>query len=137
MFFALLQQSSALLIGFIFIIGLLVGSFLNVVIYRLPLMMQAEWRRECHAYLDIPFTEEKPPFNLLLPASHCPMCKTAIKAYQNIPVISYLLLSGKCGHCRRPIPARYPLVEALTGLGSALVAWHFGYCDAHRIGRKI
>jgi len=130
MFLVILQQYPLVLICFVLVIGLLVGSFLNVVIYRLPLIMQAEWRRECHAYLDLPFTENKPVFNLLWPSSHCPFCKTRIKAHQNIPVISYLLLGGKCSHCDAPIACRYPLIEAFTGLCSALVAWHFGYSIA-------
>ena len=122
------QENPLLLISFIFLIGLSVGSFLNVVIYRLPVMMKTSWRRECHEYLELPLNEaEHTDFNLMLPASHCPVCKTKIKAYQNIPVISYLLLGGKCGHCGVAIAIRYPLIEALTGVCSALVAWHFGY----------
>jgi len=114
------------------IIGLLVGSFLNVVIYRLPLMMQRGWRRECIEFLQLDAgtiqdenTEE--PFNLVLPLSRCPGCKTPIKPYQNIPVISYLFLKGKCATCGCHISTRYPIIEALTALASIIVAWHFGY----------
>ncbi len=127
MLLASLEQSSLLLISVILVLGLLVGSFLNVVIYRLPVMMQASWRRDCHEFLQLPLAEETEVFNLMLPGSRCPSCKTEIKAYQNIPVLSYLLLGGKCAHCGVTIAWRYPLIEAFTGLCSALVAWHFGY----------
>lgn len=112
------------------VIGLLVGSFLNVVIYRLPLMMQRNWRRECTEYLQISSEETQPeeePFNLVFPLSRCPRCNTPIKPYQNIPVISYLFLKGKCAACSKPISSRYPLIEAFTAITSAMVAWHFGY----------
>lgn len=109
------------------ILGLMIGSFLNVVIYRLPVMMQNGWRRDCLAYLQMPAEPEGERFDLLWPGSRCPACKTEIRAYQNIPVLSYLWLHGKCGHCAAPISPRYPLIEAFTGLCSALVAWHFGY----------
>jgi leader peptidase (prepilin peptidase)/N-methyltransferase len=110
------------------VIGLLVGSFLNVVIYRLPLMMQQNWRKECSDYLQLPgeqYTSE--PFNLALPPSRCPHCQAPIKAYQNIPVVSYLFLGGKCAHCKTAISLRYPFVEAFTGIISLIVAIHFGY----------
>lgn len=123
-----LQQSPTLLISCVFIIGLMVGSFLNVVIFRLPVMMNRDWRKECREYLELETEEEESePFNLMVPASHCPHCHTEIKPYQNIPVLSYLFLGGKCAHCGHPISMRYPLIEAFTGLCSALVAWHFGY----------
>lgn len=122
-----LQQSPTLLISLVFILGLMVGSFLNVLIYRLPVMMQTSWRRECLEYLQMPAEAQGETFNLLLPGSRCPACKTEIKAYQNIPVLSYLWLRGQCGHCGVPISLRYPLIEAFSGLCSALVAWHFGY----------
>ncbi len=111
-------------------IGLLVGSFLNVVIYRLPVMMQQNWRKECAEYLQIeaPGTEPEPEqFNLVLPLSRCPSCKTPIKPYQNIPVVSYLFLKGQCAACGNPISSRYPIIEAFTAITSAIVAWHFGY----------
>lgn len=130
--FNILEQSSLLLITLMTLIGLLVGSFLNVVIYRLPLMMQRQWRSDCLAYLgQTPETEpEKEPFNLVLPLSRCPHCHTAIKPYQNIPVISYLLLKGRCAACKAPISPRYPIIEAFTGVCSALVAWKIGFDDA-------
>lgn len=111
----------------IFILGLMLGSFLNVVIYRLPLMMKTTWRRECRQFLQLPEEESKPPFDLTRPGSHCPSCQTAIKPHQNIPVASYLLLGGKCAHCAAHISPRYPLIEAFTGVCSVVVAWHFGF----------
>ena len=112
------------------LIGLLVGSFLNVVIYRLPIMMQQNWRRECIEYLQIEAAETampEEPFNLVLPLSRCPTCKTPIKPHQNIPVISYFFLKGQCANCGSSISSRYPMIEAFTAITSAMVAWHFGY----------
>ncbi|WP_426089150.1 prepilin peptidase [Janthinobacterium sp. PSPC1-1] len=105
--------------------GLIVGSFLNVVIHRVPKMMQ----RESDNYvaeesgLPLPYTDR---YNLMLPHSHCTACGHRITAMENIPVISYLLLRGKCSACKAPISVRYPLVELLTGALSALLIWHFG-----------
>jgi leader peptidase (prepilin peptidase)/N-methyltransferase len=109
------------------IIGLLVGSFLNVVIYRLPVMLQRSWRKECIEYLQMEAEPEGEPFNLSLPLSRCPKCQSPIKPYQNIPVISYVFLKGQCANCKNPISIRYPLIEAFTATLSVLVAWHFGY----------
>ncbi len=111
------------------VIGLLVGSFLNVVIYRLPVMMQRGWRKDCLEYLQMTpeATQAEEPFNLVFPLSRCPGCNTPIKPYQNIPVISYLFLRGKCATCGCRISMRYPLIEALTAITSIVVAWHFGY----------
>lgn len=103
------------------LLGLLVGSFLNVVIHRLPLMMERRWAAECAELTGQP-APEHPPLNLLRPGSRCPSCGTGIAWYQNIPVISYLLLRGKCKACAAPIGLRYPLVEILTG---GLFAWAF------------
>lgn len=125
----ILQSSLELLIVLVFVIGLLVGSFLNVVIYRLPVMMNLGWKKECQEYLDLePTDENNEPFNLMVPLSRCPGCSAAIKPYQNIPVISFLMLKGKCAACDNPISLRYPIIEAFTGILSAIVAWHFGYC---------
>jgi len=124
----------------VFIIGLMVGSFLNVVIYRLPIMMYLGWRKECIEFLELTpeavpaaqsvgnmqLTEEE-PFDLVLPLSRCSSCKTPIKPYQNIPVLSYLFLKGKCAHCGASISWRYPAIELFTAVLSAVVAWHFGY----------
>ncbi len=107
------------------ILGLLIGSFLNVVIYRLPIMMQ----RESDNYVahesgrELPHPER---FNLILPRSACPHCGHQITALENIPVISYLVIGGKCTGCKAPISKRYPAIEAITGILSAFVIWHFG-----------
>lgn len=132
--FQLMADSPAFFIGFIFVVSLMVGSFLNVVIYRLPIMMENAWKAEISEYsssLDgnIPTPNETPhePFNLVKPDSTCPNCQHKIRAWENIPLLSWLLLRGKCSQCKNAISARYPLVELATGLLSALVAWHFGY----------
>ena len=112
------------------LVGLCVGSFLNVVAWRLPQMMDREWRSECRALLEVPEPPPAPPLTLNQPASHCPACKAPIKPWHNVPVLGWLVLRGKCAACRAPISARYPLVEAATGLLSAAVAWHFGWSAA-------
>ncbi len=108
------------------VLGLVVGSFLNVVIHRIPIMMQKEWRNDCCELLEIDNTTESKVYNLLKPDSHCPSCKTAIKPWQNIPLVSWLLLRGKCANCKNPISPRYPLVELATGILSAVIAYYFG-----------
>lgn len=108
------------------LLGLTVGSFLNVVIYRLPVMMQREWEAQC-AELSGQMPEQQGTFNLSTPRSRCPHCQHAITAIENIPVISYLFLGGKCRACGSPISIRYPVIEAVTGVMSAVVAWHFGF----------
>lgn len=117
-----------ILIGLVALIGLWVGRFLNVVIYRLPLMMQQNWRKECADYLQIELneTELSEPYNLDFPLSRCPHCNTASKLHQKIPVISYIFLKGRCASCNKPIGARYPLIEILTAISSAVVVYHFG-----------
>ncbi len=114
---------------FIGLIGLMIGSFLNVVIYRLPIMLQNSWRSECLDYLQITPEDIAPqkPFNLALPHSHCPKCSTLIKPHQNIPVLSYLFLKGRCASCKTDIPVRYPFIELLTAIVSIIIAGHFGY----------
>ena len=109
-----------------FLLGLCVGSFLNVVIHRLPRMMEVEWRADC-AELDGREPEPAEAYNLVTPRSRCPACAAPITALQNIPVVSWLALRGKCANCRAPISPRYPLVELLTGVVSALLAWCFGF----------
>lgn len=121
----LLRQMPALLIGVTGILGLIIGSFLNVVIHRLPIMMEREWRRQC-AELEEREPADEPVYNLVKPRSACPGCSRPIRAIENIPLISWLILRGKCAGCQQPISARYPAVELLTGVLSALVAWHFG-----------
>jgi leader peptidase (prepilin peptidase) / N-methyltransferase len=123
---ALLSQSPAAFAAVALLLGLVVGSFLNVVIYRLPVMLERDWRRECAA-LDGRETPAEPVFNLVVPRSRCPACGTQILARHNVPVVSWLLLRGRCAACGAAIALRYPLVELATGLLSALVAWHFGF----------
>jgi leader peptidase (prepilin peptidase)/N-methyltransferase len=108
------------------IFGLAIGSFLNVVIHRLPKMMEAEWRAQC-AELEGREPPETGRYNLLVPRSQCPSCKRQLRAVDNIPVVSYLMLRGKCAFCGARISARYPIVETLTALLSAAVAWRFGW----------
>ena len=107
------------------LLGLCVGSFLNVVIHRLPKMMEREWQAQC---ADLRGEEATPeaPLSLAKPRSRCPACGHQITALENIPVLSYLLLKGKCSGCGTGISARYPIVEILTSLLSAYAAWHFG-----------
>lgn len=108
------------------LLGLLVGSFLNVVIHRLPRMMEREWQTQC-AELRGEEVPEAETLSLLSPRSRCPTCGHGIGALENIPIISWLALRGKCSHCRTPISARYPIVEALTGLLTGFAAAHFGF----------
>jgi leader peptidase (prepilin peptidase)/N-methyltransferase len=107
-------------------LSLVIGSFLNVVIYRLPRMMEQSWSEECRVYLGLKPQQETEKLNLCLPFSHCPRCKSAIKPWHNIPVFSFLWLKGKCANCSAHISMRYPLVEALTCITSVYVAWKFG-----------
>ena len=121
--------------------GLMIGSFLNVVVYRLPKMMETEWQEQCRLVLDS--GEREPPantpdgeselttpeqnsFNLFFPNSHCPKCDHEIKPWENIPILSYLFLKGKCSHCQTIIPLRYPAVELITGILSTVVAYMLG-----------
>ncbi len=108
------------------LLGLAVGSFLNVVIHRLPRMLERDWRTECREYLGLDPETASEPLSLSKPRSRCPSCGHAIAAWQNIPIVSWLLLRGRCAHCETPISARYPLVELATALLSLGVAWHFG-----------
>jgi leader peptidase (prepilin peptidase)/N-methyltransferase len=168
---ALLESSPAVYLGTALLLGLAVGSFLNVVIYRLPVMLDRQWREQCaefagsnsspaaappdhqgllaqpHPQADLEFDLQPEPeagaapqppaapttvparaaFNLAVPRSACPHCQAPITALQNIPLVSWLYLRGRCARCRTPIPARYPLVEALTGVLTVAVAWKFGF----------
>ena len=125
-----LQSSAPFFLSTIIILGLLVGSFLNVVIYRLPLMMQREWQSQCDELIGNNTTQELEPFTLSSPRSRCPHCNHKISAVENIPVISYLILAGKCKQCKSPISLRYPLIEVLCGALSGIVAFHFGFSFA-------
>ncbi len=111
------------------ILGLLIGSFLNVVILRLPLRMEAQWEREAHALLD-PCTENDTsislPPGIVRKPSHCPHCKHQLALLDNIPLLSWMLLRGRCRYCKKPISIQYPLVELLSAMLSAIVVWKFG-----------
>ncbi len=123
-----LLDNPVLFLIFISLLGLVVGSFLNVVIYRLPIMLERAWRKECEEYLDLPAAEgePQPEFNLAVPNSRCPHCQHAILPHENIPVLSYLWLRGRCSQCKAPISIRYPLIELLTAVVSVAVAWKLG-----------
>jgi leader peptidase (prepilin peptidase)/N-methyltransferase len=132
--FDALAASPTFFIIAVLVLGLLVGSFLNVVIYRVPVMLEREWRAQCAELAtgaDGAAAAAAPPtaprFNLIVPRSTCPKCQAPITALQNIPIVSFLVLRGRCARCRTPISVRYPLIEALTGVLSALVAWKFGF----------
>lgn len=135
---AVYSENVVLWVGTVFVIGLLVGSFLNVVIYRLPLMLDREWRAQAAEVLAVPedagstaaagpLLTPTPPLTLSSPPSACPTCKVPIRPWQNVPLVSWLMLKGRCAACRAPISARYPLVELTTGVLSAWVAFHFGF----------
>lgn len=125
---ALFAESPLIFILAAFVIALLVGSFLNVVIYRMPIMMERGWREQCTALSASPASElPEGRFDLIAPRSRCPSCGHRITAMQNIPVLSYVLLGGKCAGCGSRIPARYPVIELLTGILTGVVAWRFGF----------
>lgn len=125
-FLSLLQDSPVYFTSCMTILGLMVGSFLNVVIYRLPEMMKRSWLQQC-AELRGETVEALPALNLFTPRSTCPHCGHKISAWENIPIISYLVLRGRCSRCHARISPRYPIIEALTALMSSFVAWHYGY----------
>ena len=125
-----LAANPAALILVCVLFGLLVGSFLNVVIHRIPKMMEATWRQEARELLEqpAPKDEAEPPiFNLVTPGSHCPHCNHRIRWYENLPVVSWALLKGRCSGCKAAISKRYPIIELLTALVAGLCAWRFGY----------
>jgi leader peptidase (prepilin peptidase)/N-methyltransferase len=147
----LLQASPTAFIAVALILGLVIGSFLNVVVYRLPLMLERQWREQSAELLPNAAPAATPaatartdaatappgasdqarpgerPFNLVVPRSYCPACKAQIRALHNIPVLSYLALGGRCANCKVRISPRYPLIELLSGVATALVAWKFGF----------
>jgi len=141
--FQLLQSSLLAFTGMCAVLGLMVGSFLNVVIHRLPKMMELGWQQQCaelsqsEAQSDVDHSqspasaEGEPaphtPYNLIVPRSACPHCNHAISAWENIPIVSYLLLRGKCKGCGAAISPRYPIIEAISGILCAYAAWHFGF----------
>ena len=108
------------------LVGLLIGSFLNVVVYRLPKMLMRDWRAQAREVLEIPAVNQGDTFNLVLPNSACPHCDHEIKPWENIPLLSWLCLRGKCSSCKQAISIRYPLVELVCGVFSAVIAWQFG-----------
>ncbi|CAN7462043.1 A24 family peptidase [Pseudoxanthomonas sp. LjRoot143] len=108
-------------------LGLLVGSFLNVVILRLPRRLEWEWKRDAREVLEEPELYDPPPPGIVVERSHCPHCKTALSWYENIPLFSWLALRGKCRHCKAPISPQYPLVELLTALLAVASVWRFGF----------
>ncbi|MEE9491923.1 MAG: prepilin peptidase, partial [Gammaproteobacteria bacterium] len=123
----LLQSTPVFFLSTVFVLGLMVGSFLNVVILRLPKMMERDWQAQCREYLEQESDTEAEPLSLSKPASTCPGCGHKIRFYENIPVISWLLLRGKCADCKTSISIRYPVIELVTALLSVIVAWHFGF----------
>lgn len=138
-FIVYLQNNPAFLIGVVFFLGLIFGSFFNVVIYRAPLMMQREWLDNTRDFIkelygSLPEALEKNPeqfkegsFNLITPNSTCPKCGHEIRWYENIPLVSYLYLRGNCSNCKTRISLRYPIVELVTGLFSAFIAYEMGF----------
>lgn len=129
-FIYLLENNSLFFYGFVFILSLMIGSFLNVVIYRFPKMLEQGWYQECREFLADELKQsskkEDAPLTLSKPDSTCPHCQHSIRFYENIPVISWLFLKGKCSQCKNKISARYPLVELSTALLSLVIAQHFG-----------
>jgi leader peptidase (prepilin peptidase)/N-methyltransferase len=125
----LLSESPGIFAAVVFAFALIIGSFLNVVVYRLPIMMERAWRAEiAEATNDEPAADlPDGMFNLIFPGSRCPSCGKQIKPWQNVPVLSYILLSGRCAECNEAISTRYPLVEAVTAALAAIVAWRFGF----------
>ncbi|WP_454783712.1 prepilin peptidase [Legionella sp. WA2024007413] len=106
--------------------SLAVGSLLNVIIYRLPIMLEREWKQQCYELVGGK-EDEQQTINLFVPRSFCPSCKAMVRAWQNIPILSYLLLRGRCYQCKNPISIRYPLIELSTLLLSLFASWHFGF----------
>lgn len=122
-----LLEMPGLFVVYAALFGLAVGSFLNVVVYRLPIMLERGWREECEAFMNLPPSQTQTPrFDLIVPRSRCPHCEHAVGALENVPILSYLWLKGRCAHCGAPISPRYPIVEAITALASAAVAWKLG-----------
>src|SRR3990167_7246231 len=115
-----------MLLAITIVFSLFIGSFLNVVIYRLPKMMEQNWSEECRLYLGLKPHTDVEKLNLYLPFSHCPSCKKVIRPWHNIPLLSYVWLKGRCAYCKAHISIRYPLVEVLTAIVSAYVVWRFG-----------
>ncbi len=124
-----LAHNDAVLLTVACLFGLQIGSFLNVVIYRLPLMLERSWHEQCRELTghDADRHADSPRFNLSTPRSHCPQCKHKLSWHENIPLFSYLLQKGRCRHCNASISLRYPSIELLTAVLSGVIVWHFGY----------
>lgn len=122
-----LRAEHGLLLSLAALLGLMIGSFLNVLIHRLPLMMERQWKRECHEFLSLEAPVEEDNLNLFTPRSRCPQCRQTIRAWENIPLLSFLLQKGRCRHCGAAISVRYPLVEALTAVVTVATVWRFGW----------
>ncbi len=123
----LLQTNPLFFLCSVFVLGLLIGSFLNVVIYRLPVMMERDWARQCAELRDEqPASELLEKFDLIAPRSRCPHCNHLITAIENIPVLSYLFLRGRCRNCHQGISSRYPIIELVSASMAATTAWYFG-----------
>ncbi|NNJ92362.1 MAG: prepilin peptidase [Gammaproteobacteria bacterium] len=125
-FVIVLQENPVVFQLLMFVVGLAVGSFLNVVIYRLPQILEQGWKSECRELLELD-SERDEKLSLSTPSSACPSCGHKIRAWENIPVLSYLFLRGKCSACGTDISLRYPVIELITGLLSFAIAWHFGF----------
>ena len=130
----LLQTNNVFFLTVVGVVSLMIGSFLNVVIHRLPIMMERTWRQQCEDFLSEDRADDKPAatktkekYNLIVPGSKCPHCGHHIGPLENIPVISYLILKGKCSSCGQRISIRYPIIEAVTAILSVIVAWQFGF----------
>jgi len=121
-----LLESAPLLYAGVFIFGAVIGSFLNVVILRVPPLLEYDWRCQCRELLDLETAEEDRPPGIVFARSHCMKCGHGIRAYENIPLISYLALRGKCSACKARISLRYPLVELITAILFVITIWHFG-----------
>lgn len=119
-------ESTPLLLTGVFLFGALIGSFLNVVILRTPPLLEHDWKCQCRELLDIDAGAEEPPPGLVAGRSKCPKCGHQIRAWENIPVISFIMLKGRCASCGEKISARYPLVELITATVFAVTIWHFG-----------
>jgi leader peptidase (prepilin peptidase)/N-methyltransferase len=125
--FNFLSENPNIFLMLVAALSLIIGSFLNVVIYRVPRMIEQEWNQECREYLGLkPNQSDRKRLSLYLPFSHCPHCEKTLKPWHNIPVISYIVLGGKCAYCKAKISLRYPLVETLCCIASVYVAWRFG-----------
>ena len=125
--FSYLANDLNALIVVVGLLGLVIGSFLNVIIYRLPMMMQQEARLQCAELLNVPISQANQPFNLIRPRSHCPYCGHQVTMLENIPVVSFIWQRGQCTACHQAISWRYPLIELLSAGLAIILAWQFGF----------